>query len=260
MNKTLNTLEIVNDSKDFTIFRVNLPDEDEALDTLMIRVQDIYGGDFSNRLVFAEVGVGKEMHPIVAEHELIKESKVTNSQVTGMKCKFLFEKNYKVVQKPLTIRTYADGLPTATLAKSYLVSKPISDLIIENQEYKSLLSQDFTLGWYSIKKVSTKIKLSKRKYFGSKLKVHRLYKNNLLIFESVSMKEINLYMKKDANSLPNPSAIYHIESMFVTNELTPLNIYNQSITKYNAKIKIFFISKKSKDASFNSGWLFYVPK
>ena len=74
------------------------------------------------------------------------------------------------------------------------------------------------------------------------------------------MKEINLYMKKDANSLPNPSVIYHIESMFVTNELSPLNIYDQSITKYNAKIKISFISKKSKEASLNSGWLFYVPK
>ena len=260
MNKTINILETVTDNKDYTIFRVNLPDEDEALDTLMIKVQDMYGGDFSNRLGFTEVGLGKEMHPIIAEHELIKDSNSTNLPNTGLKCKFLFEKNYKVVQKPLTIKVFADGLPTVTLPNAQLITKPISDLILDNQEFETLIAENYTPGWFSIKKTSTKIKLSKRKYFGSKLKLYKLYKNNQFIFESTVKKDINLFMKNDANSLPDPSVIYHIESMFVTNDLFPLNMYDQSITKYNARLKISFISKKSKNTSYNLGWLFYVPK
>jgi hypothetical protein len=188
MNKSLNNLETVSDNKDYTIFRVNLPDEDEALDTLMIKVQDMYGGDFSNHLGFTEVGFGNTMHPIIAEHELIKKSNLPDLPNTGMKCKFLFEKNYKVIQKPLTIKVFADGLPTVTLSNAHLITKPITDLILDNPEFEAIIAQGYTPGWFSIKKTSTKIKLAKRKYSGSKLKLYKLYKNNQFIFESTAKK------------------------------------------------------------------------
>jgi hypothetical protein len=220
----------------------------------------MYGGDFSNRLVFTEVGYDKEMHPITAEHELINKSNLPDLPNTGMKCKFLFEKTYKIIQKPLTIKVFADGLPTVTLTNAHLITKPITDLILDNPEFEALIAQGYTPGWFSIKKASTKIKLSKRKYYGSKLKLYKLYKNNQFIFESTAKKEINSYMKNDANSLPNPSIIYHIESMFVANDLAPLNIYDQHISKYSVRLKISFISKKNTNTSYKSGWLFYVPK